>query len=88
MISHNMNIVFKFTLLGVLIFFAGFLLFQTYINEVKKIDIENVGWWKFNMIIRGSAFVLFFSMMLSITGLAITYSFGSALIEHYWEVWF
>jgi hypothetical protein len=83
-----MELVFKFTLLGVLLFFAGFLLFHTYINEVKKIDIENVGWWKFNMILKGSAFVLFFSMMLSITGLAITYSFGASLFKHYFGVWF
>jgi hypothetical protein len=83
-----MDIVFKFTILGVLIFFAGFLLFRTYINEVKKIDIENVGWWNFNMILRGSALVLFFSLMLSTLGLTLTYSFGSALIVHYWELWF
>ncbi|GGF12587.1 hypothetical protein [Pseudoalteromonas gelatinilytica] len=73
-----MDIVFKITLSGILIFFAGFLLFQTYIKEVKKIDIDNVGWCKFNMILRGSAFVLFFSMLLSITGLTIAFSFGSS----------
>lgn len=83
-----MDIVFKITLSGILIFFAGFLLFQTHIKEVKKIDIENVGWCKFNMILRGSAFVLFFSMLLSITGLTIAFSFGSSLIEHYWNTWF
>ena len=80
-----MDIVFKFTLLGILLFFAGFLLFQTYIKEVKKIDIENVGWWKFNMILKGSAFMLFFGMLLSITGLTIAFTFGSSLIEHYWN---
>ena len=83
-----MDVVFKITLLGVLLFFAGVQLFQTYIKQVKKIDIRNVGWWKFNMILRGSAFVLFFSMMLSVTGLTIAFSFGSALFEHYWEQWF
>ncbi|MFS1702080.1 hypothetical protein [Alteromonas sp. AMM-1] len=83
-----MDVVFKITLLGVLLFFAGFQLFQTYIKQVKKIDIENVGWWNFNMILRGSAFVLFFSMMLSVTGLTIAVAFGSSLFEHYWNQWF
>ena len=78
-----MDVILKFIVLGFLIFLAGFLLFQTYIKEVKKIDIENVGWWKFNMIIKGSALVLFFSMMLSVIGLSITTLFGKALIDLY-----
>ena len=78
-----MDIIFQFTILGILLFFAGFLLFQTYIKEVKKIDIENIGWWKFNMILRGSVLVLFFSMSLSVTGLTIVVFFGKPLIEFY-----
>ena len=78
-----MDIIIKFFILGFLIFFAGFLLFQTYIREVKKIDIENIGWWKFNMILRGSALVLFFSMMLSVAGLTIVVFFAKPLIEFY-----
>ncbi|MBA6265934.1 hypothetical protein H4J51_00235 [Colwellia sp. MB02u-18] len=78
-----MDIIFKFTILGFLIFFAGFLLFQTYIKEIKKIDIENIGWWKFNMILRGSALVLFFSMLLSVAGLTMVVFFGKPLVESY-----
>jgi hypothetical protein len=78
-----MDIILKFTILGFLIFFAGFLMFQTYIKEVKKIDIDNIGWWKFNMILRGSALVLFFSMMLSVTGFTMVVFFGKPLIESY-----
>ncbi|MCL1118202.1 MULTISPECIES: hypothetical protein [Pseudomonadati] len=78
-----MDIILKFFILGFLIFFAGFLLFQTYIREVKKIDIENIGWWKFNMILRGSALVLFLSMMLSVAGLTMVVFFAKPLIEFY-----
>ena len=80
-----MHIIVLFILLGLLLFLAGFLMMHSFRKQTRKIDINNAGWWDFNFIVKGTALVFFLSMLLSVIGLTLVYSFGTALFRYYFS---
>ncbi|MBQ4833556.1 hypothetical protein J8L70_09925 [Pseudoalteromonas sp. MMG010] len=69
-----------YVLFGIALALGGFFLFYYYNNWVKR-QLEDVG----SSFIRGSLLVWFIGFGISLTGVGVTYIFGSALFSFYFS---